>query len=203
MSYLKKLQAEFERKKINFKDYSTKRKEYHSLENDDKLEIDKKYQLDGLTYDIVGENYIIQSRDFIIYKHNKEDLENKTENSIILNKNKKIRLGIAVAMIISLFLPFLKLGALSMSLIDGISQNATLELLLLILMVIVFGVLTFMDKYLGARICSGLVLSVCLYAAFKMASLGIDFNIFSLLGIGAYLLLLSSIAGVIFSKPEK
>ena len=90
-----------------------------------------------------------------------------------------------------------------MSLIDGISQNATLELLLLILMVIVFGVLTFMDKYLGARICSGLVLSVCLYTAFKMASFGIDFNIFSLLGIGAYLLLLSSIAGVIFSKPEK
>lgn len=113
-------------------------------------------------------------------------------------------------MIIWLFLPFVKLGPLSVSFLDILSQNATPELLLLTLLIIAFGVLTFIDKYLLARICSGLVLTACLYAAFsmgdkqsQMVSLGGDFNVFSLLGIGAYLLLLSSIAGVIFSKPEK
>ncbi len=122
-----------------------------------------------------------------------------------MNKNKKIRLGIAVAMIISLFLPFVKLGPLSVSLIDAMSQAATLELVLLTLMVILFGVLTFMDKYLGARICSGLVLLACLYAALNIADkqAGTNINAFSFLGIGAYLLLLTSLAGVIFSKPKK
>lgn len=122
-----------------------------------------------------------------------------------MNNNKKIRLGIAVAMIISLFIPFLKLGPLSMSLIDLLSLNATLELVLITLLVILFGVLTFMDKYLGARISSGIVLLACLYAAFSIADkqAGTNINGFSFLGIGAYLLLLSSIAGVIFSKPEK
>jgi len=122
-----------------------------------------------------------------------------------MNNNKKIRLGIAVAMIISLFMPFVKLGPLSMSLIDVISQKATLELVLITLLVILFGVLTFMDKYLVARICSGIVLLACLYAAFSIADKqsGSNINFFSFLGIGSYLLLLSSIAGVIFSKPEK
>jgi len=127
-----------------------------------------------------------------------------------MNKNKKIRLGIAVAMIISIFLPAAKMGIISVSLLDGITVGGSAELLLLVLLIIAFGVLTFMDKYLFARICSGLVLLACLYAAFKMgdsqsklASLGADFNVFSVLGIGAYLLFLSSIAGVIFSKPEK
>ena len=72
MSYLRKLQTEFEQKIINYKDYSIKRKEYYSLGNDDKLEIDKKYQLDDLTYDIEGESYIIKSRYFVILKYNKE-----------------------------------------------------------------------------------------------------------------------------------
>ena len=126
-----------------------------------------------------------------------------------MNKNKKISLGIAGAMIISIFLPFVKLGPIGMSLLDAVQLNASVELVALLVLIIAFGVLTYMDKHLFAKICSGLVLLALLYGAFKMADAGstasqygADINVFSILGIGAYLLLLSSVAGIIFSKPE-
>jgi len=125
-----------------------------------------------------------------------------------MNKNKKISLTIAVAMIISILLPFFKFGVFSVSLLDAVKEGNP-ETIGLIVLIIAFGVLTFMDKHLFARICSVLILVACLYGAFKMADaqsglsqLNVDVNVFSLLGIGAYLLLLGSIAGVIFSKPK-
>ena len=96
-----------------------------------------------------------------------------------------------------------------MSLLDAVQVNSSSELIGIIALIIAFGVLTFMDKHLFARICSGLILVSCLYGSFKIADaqsglsqINIDVNIFSVLGIGAYLLLLGSIAGVIFSKSK-
>ena len=126
-----------------------------------------------------------------------------------MKKNKKISLTIAGIMVLSIFLPFVKLGMLSMSLLDAVQVNSSPELIGIIVLIIAFGVLTFMDKYLFAKICSGIILMSCLYGAFKIADaqsglsqINIDVNIFSVLGIGAYLLLLGSIAGVIFSKSN-
>lgn len=126
-----------------------------------------------------------------------------------MKKNKKISLTIAGIMVLSIFLPFVKLGMLSISLLDAVQVNSSPELIGIIVLIIAFGVLTFMDKYLFAKICSGIILISCLYGAFKIADaqsglsqINIDVNIFSVLGIGAYLLLLGSIAGVIFSKSN-
>ena len=126
-----------------------------------------------------------------------------------MKKNKKISLSIAGIMVLSIFLPFVKLGMLSMSLLDAVQVNSSPELIGIIVLIIAFGVLTFMDKYLFAKICSGIILMSCLYGAFKIADaqsglsqINIDVNIFSVLGIGAYLLLLGSIVGVIFSKSN-
>lgn len=125
-----------------------------------------------------------------------------------MTKNNKISLAVAGAMLISLFLPFVKMGVISLSLFDALTSGGSGELIAVNILVIAFAVLTFMKKHLIARICSGIILAACLYGAFKMAeaqsglgSLGGDVNLFSILGIGAYLLLLSSVAGVIFSKP--
>ena len=126
-----------------------------------------------------------------------------------MSKNKKISLTIAGAMVLSVLLPFVKMGVFSISLLDALQAGNSPELIGLIVLIIAFGVLTFMDKHLFARICSGLILVACLYGAFKMADaqsglnqFNMDVNIFSILGIGAYLLLLGSIAGLIFSKPK-
>ena len=124
--------------------------------------------------------------------------------------NKKISLAIAGAMLISLFLPFAKLGPIGVSIFDAITGGGqSAELIGITVLVVAFAVLTFMQKHLFARICSGVILLACLYGAYKMADaqsamgqLGADVNMFSILGIGAYLLLLSSVAGVIFSKPS-
>ena len=126
--------------------------------------------------------------------------------------NKKISLAVAGAMLISLFLPFVKLGPAGVSLFDALTTDGaqSAELIGITVLVVAFAVLTFMQKHLFARICSGVILLACLYGAYKMADygsamggqLGADVNMFSILGIGAYLLLLSSVAGVIFSKPS-
>ena len=126
-----------------------------------------------------------------------------------MSKNKKISLGIAAAMVLSIFLPFVKLGILSMSLFDVVQLGESPELILLLVLIIAFGVLTFMDKHLFARICSVIILLALLYGAYKLADaqsglsqLNADINIFNILGFGAYLLLLSSGLGIIFSRPE-
>ena len=126
--------------------------------------------------------------------------------------NKKISLAVAGAMLISLFLPFAKFGPVGISLFDALTTDGaqSAELIGITVLVVAFAVLTFMQKHLFARICSGVILLACLYGAYKMADygsamggqLGEDVNMFSILGIGAYLLLLSSVAGVIFSKPS-
>ena len=50
-----------------------------------------------------------------------------------MTKNKKISLGIAAAMVLSIFLPFVKLGILSMSLLDAVQIGDSPELILLLI----------------------------------------------------------------------
>ena len=127
-----------------------------------------------------------------------------------MTKNKKIALTAAGAMLVSLFLPFAKLGFISISIFDAVTNGAeSTELIGVSILVIAFAVLTYFDKSLIARICSLLVLLACLYGAYKLADtqsslgdFGMDVNMFNILGIGAYVLLLGSIAGVIFSKSD-
>lgn len=128
--------------------------------------------------------------------------------------NKKISLAIAGAMLISLFLPIVKIGPLGVSIFDTITAKGgavSTESIGISVLVVAFAVLTFLEKHLFARICSGGILLACLYGLMKMADaqsgleksgFGGDVSFFSFLGIGAYLLLLSSVAGVIFSKPS-
>ena len=117
-----------------------------------------------------------------------------------MTKNNKISLATAVTMLISIFIPFIKAGSTGISLFDAAQLPIdTAVPITLIVLVIVFAVLTFMKKHLIARICSIIILAVLLFRIIDASSAGA--NIFSVLGIGAYLLLLSSVAGVIFSKP--
>jgi len=127
-----------------------------------------------------------------------------------LTKNKIVSLGIAAAMVLSIFLPFFKIGKLNLFLLDILKAGESPESILLLILIIAFGVLTFMDKHLFARICSVIILLVLLYGAYNMADdqsilsqFDVDINIFKFLGLGAYLLLISSVLGVVFSKPDE
>lgn len=128
-----------------------------------------------------------------------------------MTNNKNFSLAAGAAMVLSLFLPFVKIGPIGVSLFDTVTRGAyTTESIAVMILSVGFLILTLMDKQLVARICAGLVLLFCMYSAYKMADVQAgmgrfsrDFNVFSILSIGAYLLLLGSIAGVIFSKPSK
>ena len=115
-----------------------------------------------------------------------------------MTKNRKISLAIAGAMLISIFLPFAKVG--NVSLLDAAQAPIGSAVpITLIVLVVVFGILTFINKHLLARLCSIIILGVLVY---RIVDAPAGANIFSFLGIGAYLLLISSILGAIFSKPE-
>lgn len=127
-----------------------------------------------------------------------------------LTKNEIVSLGITTTMVLSIFLPFFKIGKLNLFLLDILQSGESPESILLLILIIAFGVLTFMDKHLFARICSVIILLVLLYGAYNMADdqsilsqFDVDINIFKFLGLGAYLLLISSVLGVVFSKPDE
>tara|TARA_B100000900_G_scaffold373522_1_gene354125 strand:- start:739 stop:1647 length:909 start_codon:yes stop_codon:yes gene_type:complete len=125
---------------------------------------------------------------------------------------KNITLSSAVAMILSIFLPFVKIGMISTSLFDILKIGESPELIGLTILIVAFGILSVLNEHLFARISSVLILSTCLYVAFKLANVQSSLNkfdgqvsyinIFSVLGIGAYVLFFGSILGVIFSKPN-
>ena len=66
-----------------------------------------------------------------------------------MSKNKKISLGIAAAMVLSIFLPFVKLGILSMSLFDVVQLGESPELILLLVLIVAFGVLAVVLLLIG------------------------------------------------------
>lgn len=124
-------------------------------------------------------------------------------------KTKQISLVIAVVMFVSMFLPFFKLFAFERSLFELITQGDpggfTISLLILILL---FSVLSIIKEYLYTRICSGLIFFACLFFPIDFLFGGDDifthtFNWWSeFLTFGAYILIISSILGVILINPN-
>lgn len=124
-------------------------------------------------------------------------------------KTKQISLVIAVVMFVSMFLPFLKLFAIERSLFELIEQGGKGVLLYsLLILILLFSVLSITKQYLYARICSGLILLACLFFPIDFYSGGDDvftftFNWWSeFLTSGAYILIISSILGVILINPN-
>ena len=120
--------------------------------------------------------------------------------------NKKISLLAGGAMILSLFLPFMDAGPLgSASLFDAIRLKTTFEGVALFALVIGFLVLTLMDKLDIARICAILVVIMVVYSIYQVTSQipsSVNIDLTRILGIGAYLLPIGAIAGVIFAKSS-
>jgi hypothetical protein len=126
-----------------------------------------------------------------------------------MTTNKKITLGASAVMVLSVFLPYAKMGVFSISLFDAITEDPVSEPTLILLFAIGAFVSAFLDKEKIARICSGLVLAMMLYAISKLSGAQSDFsqlnvnvNLFKIIGVGAYLTLISSVLGVVFSKKQ-
>ena len=114
-----------------------------------------------------------------------------------LSTNKKIGLACGVALLISFFLPYVSAMGFSFSLMDGTKLNA----LLWIFPICGAGAayLTFKDTVGMARISFLIALGYWVYLNF-LADMGAGMDFFSAAGIGGYLLVASTIAGVVFSK---
>jgi len=127
-----------------------------------------------------------------------------------MTQNKKIQYGVAAAMLLSMFLPFLDImGLFSFSIFDVITNSEISsqapDLWLFVGLIVAFAALTFMNKPSIARIVSGILLAIILWKLYDITSDTPDdapVSIFDFLGIGAYLLFASTIAGVIYSKED-
>ena len=126
-----------------------------------------------------------------------------------MTTNKKISLGAAGAMVLSVFLPYANFGPVSASLFDAIQVDPVSEATLILLLSIGALVTAFLDKAKISRICSGVVLASLLYGLYQMneaatvaSKLGVDVSIFDVIGFGLYVTLIASIVGVIFSKDD-
>ena len=114
-----------------------------------------------------------------------------------LTTNKKIGLACAIGLVISFFLPYVSLGPLSFSLFDAAALTAVVWIWPVCGAAAAF--LTFKGSVGMARIAFIVSLGFFVYYNFlQEASPGMDF--FGGAGIGGYLLVASSIAGMIFSK---
>ena len=113
-----------------------------------------------------------------------------------LTTNKKIGLGCAIALVISGFLPYITIGPITASLMD-VAGTSDGSLYLFPLLGIVAAILTFKDKVKVARILFLVSLLLWLLITFS-GVLGLE--IFKVAGIGLYLLISSSVVGIIFSK---
>lgn len=121
-----------------------------------------------------------------------------------MTTNKKISLGAAGAMVLSVFLPYANFGPVSASLFDAIQVDPVSEPTLILLLSIGALVTAFLDKAKISRICSGVVLVSMLYVVYKMTQLpgGGDVSIFDFIGFGFYVTIIASIVGVIYSKED-
>lgn len=124
-----------------------------------------------------------------------------------MKDSKNLSLISAIAMLISCFLPFVKMGIIQISIFDIVSNDLATEATLLPLLSIISVITAFLNKGLIARISSSGVLLIMLYAIYKIydaqagaAAYGLEINLFSLIGIGAYVMLISSVLSILFSK---
>ena len=118
-----------------------------------------------------------------------------------LTTNKKIGLACAIGLLISFFLPFFSITIMghteSASLMDGAEHSALVWIFPLCGAAAAF--LTFKDNVGMARIAFIVALGVMMYKIFlEEGSPGMDIT--EIAGIGFYLLIASSIGGIVFSK---
>ena len=119
-----------------------------------------------------------------------------------MNKNKKISLIAGSLLLVSMFLPYVKMGMFQASIFDGISANFMSNATLMLALTLGALFMSFKDNAKIARICFGAVLLILVYALYDASNTGGGYEIFDFLGIGAYLAFISSLAGVMFSKEE-
>ena len=120
-----------------------------------------------------------------------------------MNKNKKISLIAGALLLLSMFLPYVKMGMIQASIFDVISADIMSNSTLMFVLTLGALFMSFKDNAKIARICFGAVLLILIYALFDASNTGAGFNVFDILGIGAYLAFISSLAGVIFSKEDE
>ena len=118
-----------------------------------------------------------------------------------MNKNKKYSLIAGSLLLISIFLPFAKLGFIQASLFDVISNQFDSLATLILLFSLGALLSSYLDKAKIARICFIAVILIFLIVLYDASNPMI--SLFDILGVGAYLVFISSIAGVIFSKEEE
>ena len=114
-----------------------------------------------------------------------------------LTTNKKIGLACAIVLIISFFLPYVSAGSMSFSLMDAAELTAKVWIWPLCGAAAAF--LTFKDNVGMARIAFIVSLGFWVYYNF-MAEHSVGMDVFEAAGIGLYLLVASSVAGIVFSK---
>jgi hypothetical protein len=111
--------------------------------------------------------------------------------------NKKIGLACGIGLIISFFLPYVDAMGISMSLMDAAEMKADVWVFPLCGAAAAF--LTFTDKVGMARIAFIVPLAFWVYGTFIDESAG-GMDTFDFAGIGMYLLIASSVVGIVFSK---
>ena len=114
-----------------------------------------------------------------------------------LTMNKKIGLACGIVLIISFFLPFISVMGMSVSLMDAAEATASVWIFPLCGAAAAF--LTFKGKVGMARIAFIVALGMMIYRVFLQdGAPGMDIT--EMAGIGFYLLIASSIGGIVFSK---
>jgi len=114
-----------------------------------------------------------------------------------LTTNKKIGLACAIGLVISFFLPYISMMGISVSLMDAAEASAMVWIWPLCGAAAAF--LTFKGSIGMARIAFIAALGFWIYYNF-LAEMAPGMDILKVAGIGCYLLIASSVAGVIFSK---
>lgn len=117
-----------------------------------------------------------------------------------MEKNKKFSVIAGALLLISMFLPYVKMGMIQASIFDAVSNK--FDSLATVIFILSIGALvsSFLDKTKIARICFSAVILIFIFNMYEASNPSI--SLFDFLGIGAYLLFISSIVGVIFSKGE-
>jgi hypothetical protein len=113
------------------------------------------------------------------------------------SKNKKIAMASAVIALVACFMPFVSFMGLSVTVMGAIEHAA--EALFFPVTAVVAMFFLYKNNFKLARISFLVTLLVIIYSSFLKDGAPAD-KIFDVAGIGFYLILFSSISGVLFSK---
>lgn len=114
-----------------------------------------------------------------------------------LSKNKKIAMLSGIIALVACFMPFVSIGALSVTIMGAIEHAPEVSVFPITAIVAIF--FLYKDNFKVAKISFIVSLLVLVYYCFlKDGAIGSD--LFDVAGIGFYLIFLSSISGLLFSK---